>query len=223
MLAVDSRASKFKRPTNRAAEAGSVNEASSVVARSSAVGYAVLRDSCVVEMFTLPEHPRARPLLLARACREALDRGHHSVSLLTSATDPLHEIMVTAGGQWIRHDATRDGIWMYKLLTPDKWISKLYPVLHRRAQEAGINRPIECCLQFPDGGAQFTLTRRSARLAARCEKGADAACSRRDLQQLLASNLRPGEIEFPEPLAAAMHRLFPLEFFWRSTFEWLRL
>lgn len=217
LMAVDPRITP---PANAAA---SDDPASRDPRPAAPIGYAVLRDSCIVEMFTLPGRQRARLLLLARACREALDRGHHTVSLLTPPDDPLHEVMVTAGGQWIRHDASRDGIWMFKLLAPEKWVTKLYPVLHQRSLEGQVPRPFECSFALPEGNVQFMLTRRSARLEKRGKGQTDVRCDKRMLDQLLASNIRPGEIDLPESIAGAVHQLFPLEFFWRSTFEWLRL
>ena len=71
-----------------------------------AVGYAIVRDSCIVEMLTLPGFSAARAMLVARACRDAIDRDHHFVSLHTPAADPMHELMVTAGGSWISDGAS---------------------------------------------------------------------------------------------------------------------
>ena len=190
-----------------------------------AVGYAVVRDSRIIEMFTLPGWEVVRSHLLARACRDAIDRGHHAVSLLTSADDPLHEVLVTAEGQWIRHDATRDGVWMFKLLSAEKWIAKMYPVLHDRAHAASVARPVHIDFVADGENYQFTLTRRSARMEELATQDGAIDCTREELQSLLASNLRQpaNAVGASRKQTRAIDGLFPLELFWRSPFEYLRL
>jgi len=195
------------------------------------VGYAIVRDSCVVEMLTLPGYSTARALLVARACRDAIDRDHHFVSLHTPAADPMHELLVTAGGSWISHGATSGGQWMFKLLAPDRWVERFYPVYHERAREAGIQRPLEIDFALEENTKwRLTLTRRSSRLEPAKTSQTHVQCNWQTFQDLLMSNLT-----FPEALAQgrlrAAHRsiprtlaaLFPPKLFWQSPFELLRL
>ena len=128
-----------------------------------AIGYAVLRDSCLIEMFTLPGFSSARTAMIAQACRDAIDRDHHFVELHTPAVDPMHELLVTAGGSWQRR-LTADGEWMFKLLSPDKWLERLYPVLQQRTHEGELARPLEITFDVDGQIHQLTLTRRSVRL-----------------------------------------------------------
>ena len=194
------------------------------------VGYAVVRDSCIVEMLTLPGHASVRAQLLSQACRDAIDRDHHFVSLHTPAADPMHELLVTAGGSWIADSAASGGRWMLKLLAPDRWIERLYPVLHERARDAGIRRPLEIELAVGDQSQRFTLTRRSSRLEAIPSSPVAVQCNWHGLQDLLTSNLT-----FPEAIAQGRLRtphlsilrtlaaLFPPKLFWQSPFPLLRL
>jgi len=194
------------------------------------VGYAIVRDSCIVEMLTLPGFSSARAKLLARACRDAIDRDHHFVSLHTPAADPMHELLVTAGGSWISHGATSEGQWMLKLLAPDRWVERFYPVLHERAREAGIRRPLEIVFAVGAFKWRLILTRRSSRLEPAASARPHAQCDWQAFQDLLTCNLT-----FPEALAQGRlrtaHRsisrklavLFPPKLFWQSPFELLRL
>jgi hypothetical protein len=194
------------------------------------VGYAVVRDSCIVEMLTLPGYARVRAQLLSQACRDAIDRDHHFVSLHTPAADPMHELLVTAGGSWIADSAASGGQWMLKLLAPDRWVERLYPVLHERARDAGIRRPLEIDLAVGDQCHQLTLTRRSSRLEAIEGSPVAVQCNWHGLQDLLTSNLT-----FPEAIAQGRLRtphlsilrtlaaLFPPKLFWQSPFPLLRL
>jgi GNAT superfamily N-acetyltransferase len=195
-----------------------------------AVGYAVLRDANIVEMFTLPGHSGVRPQLVARACRDAIDRDHHFVSLHTPPTDPLHELLVTAGGTWIPGN-THAGQWMCKLLSPEKWVERLYPQLYRRAREAGIPRPLELGFAVGDHRYRFVFTRRSVRLEHALTLAAvDVTCDAAAFQDLLLSNLAwPAAVERGRlrlenaKIAPVLTALFPPRLFWQSPFEQLRL
>jgi len=194
------------------------------------VGYAIVRDSCIVEMLTLPGYSAVRCSLLVQACRDAIDRDHHFVSLHTPAADPLHELLVTAGGSWIADNAASGGQWMLKLLAPDLWIERLYPLLRERAREAGIQRPLEIDFLVGQHYQRFTLTRRSSRLGPIDNSPVAVQCNWQDWQDLLMSNLT-----FPEAIAQGRLRtphlsllrvlaaLFPPKLFWQSPFPLLRL
>lgn len=195
------------------------------------VGYAVVRGSCVVEMMTLPDHGAVRIQLLARACRDALDRDHHWISLYTPAADPLHELLVTAGGAWISDVTAGEPCWLMKLLSPEKWVERLYPNWHARARAAAIARPIELAFVCNHERWRFTLTRRSARLERNGATPTDhIECRRSALDSLLAGNLlmpqaiADGILKLSDPnLAAPLTKLFPARLFWQSPLELMRL
>jgi predicted acetyltransferase len=221
LLAVERRKPEPSEPAEEGALAGN----------DRVVGYAVVRGSCVVEMMTLPDHAAVRIQLLARACRDAIDRDHHWISLYTPAADPLHELLVTAGGAWISDVTAGEPCWLMKLLAPEKWVERLYPVWHARARAAGISRPIE--LDFVSGHERwrFTLTRRSARLERTAATPSQRIeCRRSALESLLAGNLlmpqaiADGMLKLPAPnLAAPLTALFPARLFWQSPLELMRL
>ena len=194
------------------------------------VGYAVVRDSCIVEMFTLPGHEQARSLLVARACRDAIDRDHHFVSVHTPSADPMHELLITAGGNWIHDSSSTCGQWMMKLLSPEKWVEKLYPLLHQRARASEVARPLEIGFDVDGQAFRLTLTRRSSHLQQGKLPEEHIACSWHWLQNLLTSNLthadlasqirrQPGQRDDIRKLA----QLFPPQLFWQSPFELLWL
>lgn len=238
----EARGSRFE-AHNEAVQPGSLESGSAAAPTTmpdatidKTVGYAVLRDSCIVELFTLPGYESASALLLKRACQDAIDRDHRFVAVHTSSADPLHELLVTAGGQWIRDATTPAGSWMAKLLSPQKWVEKHYSLFHRQARAAGIPRPleIEFRLSPPREEAlalRLTLTRRSARIEPVAEPIEGAiATTWQELQDLLLLNRRwPDEIT--ETLAAGtrgeladtLRALFPNELFWRSPFESIML
>ena len=195
------------------------------------VGYAVIRDSCIIEMLTLSGYEHASGQMVVRACQDAIDRDHHFVSLHTPAADPTHELLVTAGGSWIGGGAALDGQWMLKLLAPDRWVERLYPVLHERARAAGLARPLAIDFAVGDSVERITLTRRSSRLERVTDsRPPDVRCSRQTFQNLLMSNLRFSEARLSGRLsvthagvARTLRELFPPQLFWQSPFPLLRL
>src|SRR6185369_3441832 len=52
-------------------------------AESRIVGYAVVRGSQVLELCCLPGYLRVGPRLLARACQDAIEHDHHTITLHT--------------------------------------------------------------------------------------------------------------------------------------------
>ncbi len=194
------------------------------------VGYAIVRDSCIVEMLTLPGHAAVRSMLLLQACRDAIDHDHHFVSLHTPAADPMHELLVTAGGSWIADSGASSGQAMIKLLAPDRWIERLYPVLQERAREAGIRPPLEIDFAVGEKHQRLTLTRRSARLEPIARSSSAVQCDWLALQDLLTSNLTfpeavvEGRLRTPHlSILRILAALFPPKLLWQSPFPLLRL
>jgi predicted acetyltransferase len=199
-------------------------------AEEQAAGYAVVSGSCIVEMITAPKQSAARVQLLARACREAMDRDHHSISLYTPAADPLHELLVTAGGAWI--DAASNGPrWMVRLLSPERWIERCYPLWRHRARTADVPRPFELGLVTPEASYHLTITRRSSRLEQTSTPPSDQVhCDRPTFDSLLTGNLAipqaiaQGKLRLSRPeLAPPLTALFPARLFWQSPLELMRL
>jgi len=199
--------------------------------REHAAGYAVVSGSSIVEMMTLAKFAAARVQLLARACREAMDRDHHSISLYTPAVDPLHELLVTAGGAWIDDRTAAGPRWMVRLLSPERWVERCYPLWRRRARAAGIARPLELGIVAGDVSYRFTLTRRSSRLEPCASLPAERIeCDKSTFESLLIGNLAlsaaitRGQLKLSHPhLAAPVMALFPPRLFWQSPLELIQL
>lgn len=200
------------------------------LAHQQVVGYAVVRGSAIVEMMTRPEFPAARVHLLARACRDAMDHDHHSIALYTPAADPLHELLVTAGGAWISDNGAGPR-WLFKLLAPERWVERAYPLWRARARAAGVPRPVEFGLSAGEEHYCFTLTRRSSRLERTAQPMDEAVhADRPSLESLLVGNLAVpaatarGQLRLSHPeMAHALAALFPANLFWQSPLEQMRL
>lgn len=197
------------------------------LAQEPAIGYAMIRGSALVEMMTLPHCSGARVQLLAAACREAIDRDHNAVAVYTPATDPLHELLVTAGGRWISDRISRSPRWVMRLLSPERWVDRCYELYRTRAQDAGVARPLEFGIAAGDATYRFALTRRSARLEVTASLPSDwIACERPVFEQLLTGDLAigravtEGRLKLSHAaLESPLTAVFAPRLFWQSSLE----
>lgn len=192
------------------------------------VGYAVTHGSQVLELCCLPGYTRAGPRMLGRACQDAIERDYHTISLHTPACDPLHELMVTAGGTWCS-DRGAVGTLLVKLLDPPRWTEALFPLLRQRAKAAGLKRPCEICFDTGAETHRLVLTRRSSRLIADASAQPQVRCDGATFSSLLIGNLDAAELHANGRLESTGHDvldtlavLFPPALFWQSQFDALR-
>jgi predicted acetyltransferase len=195
------------------------------------MGYAVMCGSNIIEMITSPKAIGARVQLLAQACREAMDRDHHSISLYTPADDSLHELLVTAGGAWIDESSAGGPRWLMRLLSPERWVERCYPLWRHRARAGDVPRPCDLGIDAGEFRYRFSLTRRSSRLERITSLPADhITCDRATFDSLVIGNLAvnaaiaKGKLRLSRPeLAAHLAALFPPQLFWQSSLESMRL
>jgi hypothetical protein len=140
------------------------------------------------------------------------------------SSDPLHELLLAAGGSWSTR--AQGAAWLVKLLDPTRWIEGLYSVLLERAKAAHFARPF--AIGFDTGRCKyrFELTRRSGHLALDARAPSDVTCSPAVMGALLVGNLNVTEarqtdrIHFrDEETAARVAILFPQVAFWQSQFD----
>ncbi len=195
------------------------------------VGYAVTHGAEVIELCCLPEYAAiAAPRLLARACQDAIERDFRTVSLHTPVDDPLHELVVTAGGTWCGNGVSTAEPLLVKLLDAPRWVEAMYPVFRGRAQAAGIDRPCEMSFDVGGGRLRVVLTRRSGRLEVdQSGDPAEVTCDADTFSSLLVGNLHvaqahdAGRLVTADPgVLARLSALFPPVHFWQSPFDVLR-
>jgi hypothetical protein len=156
------------------------------------VGFAVVRQDRIIELLAPPGHESAAVSLLARACREIVERGFHTVSLLLPLENPLHELLLTAGGQWCAADHKPPGRLICKIFQFDRYVERMFATLQRRARTVGIALPCRIALDVDGRPLLFALTRRSARLDRETGAFKDVPrieCSLDALQRLLVGRL----------------------------------
>ncbi len=190
------------------------------------VGYAMTRGSQVVELATLQAFEPFAHSLLERACQDAIEHNHRSVTLHIRRTEPLHKLMISAGGTWNSSKSAGGRTRMFKLLDPTRWIESLRDVLLRRAAAAGLALPLT--ISFASGlrKYRFELTHQASQLRHDCAAIADVRCSLEALGGLFVGNLdstaacAAGQFEvLSERTIAHLAALFPVVTFWQSQFD----
>ncbi|MGE3242311.1 MAG: GNAT family N-acetyltransferase [Pirellulales bacterium] len=189
------------------------------------VGYAATRGSQLVELGTRHDFHRAAGPLLARACQDAIERDHRQISLHVPPADPLHDVLVSAGGSWSTR-ARYGGTWLARLVDPVRWVENLYPVLLERAKSADFARPLAIGFDTGRRKYRFELTRRSGHLHLDDASPSDVTCSPSTMSALMLGNLdldearQTGRVFFrDDEIAARVAALFPKIAFWQSPFD----
>jgi len=131
------------------------------------VGYAVTRGDKILELFSAPERRKALAELLARTCSEAIEHDRQTVLLHAPTGSPLHKVFRKAGGFRHHHESDRGEVYMARLLDPLKLLRRLCGELARRAEEAGVPRPLELGLLVDGKKYQLEITRQGARAVSR--------------------------------------------------------
>lgn len=190
------------------------------------VAFAVICGDQIVELVHRPGHELAGPLLLSRACQDAIERDHRTISLHTRASDPLHELLVTAGGTWQSPTSSHCELLMCKLFDARGWIEHLQPLLCRRATAAGITLPCEIGIHTGDQRYRLRLTDFASRLVPDARAAAEVVCQAEDFGPLLLGNADSRTLERQgklvtrrRELSKTIRALFPPVVYWQSALD----
>ena len=193
---------------------------------TSIVGYAVMREGRILELITSRERPDAGIKLLTRACADAIERDVDPLRLDGPADDPLHSILVAAGGTVSDEASPEDSTAMVKLFDPLGFLCQLAPLIHLRAKASELTLPLELGLLVDGEKHRLLVSRRSARVVRGKLGRSYISCSTVGLSQLLlggrpfgdlvADDLVQPSTRVAEQLAAVM---FPRLAFWLPPFD----
>lgn len=195
------------------------------------LAYAVIRGDHVVELRYRAGHELAGSLLLARVCQDAIEQDHHVLSLHTPATDPLHELLITAGGAW---QTSCDNQLMVKLLNPEAWVEAL--ALSWQSRLAKVEQRIPSVVKFRVGfrvgfhvGKQryrLTISDTGPQLQSGVRTAKDVVCQPATFGALLLgcenprSMIAQGKLDVrSEHIAQLLAILFPPVVYWQSPYD----
>ncbi len=189
------------------------------------VGYAAVRGDRVVELLADPGHPGVSAQLLARACREAIERDVQSLRIFRHGGEDWEDEL---RDDLVQPDELGD-VTMLKVLDPAEFLRRLYPELLERAKAADIDRPCSLQLLVDDRPLRWTLTRRSVKLESTKPTVADLQCTSAQFSQLLlggidlAAAAEAGELRVRNKTAAGLlTTIFPKLELWRPLLDNLR-
>jgi predicted acetyltransferase len=128
------------------------------------VGYAVLRQERVVELFAAPNHPTAAQQLLARACSDIVEHDRQELFLHAPPNHELHKILTATGGTSCRQEMAQNEVFMMKIIDPLKFLNLLASEFEARAKSAGLPRGTELGLQVDDAKWRLVYSRHGFRV-----------------------------------------------------------
>ncbi|MFO0821050.1 MAG: GNAT family N-acetyltransferase [Pirellulales bacterium] len=122
---------------------------------SNIVGYAVVRNCHLVELFAAPERPDAIEHLMTRICGEFIEEDRNDVWLDAAPNHPWYAEMLAAGGELVRPDSEHGHTLMARLFQPLAFLGELAPELTSRVR--GESEWIGAKLALRAGSLQATL------------------------------------------------------------------
>lgn len=114
----------------------------------SIVGYACVRQSRIVELITAERRSDAAEQLLIRICADAREQDGWAMRLDAPPADPLHDVMVAAGGKRGRAENASDEHFMAKVFDPFAVLRELLPTFAARAQASGYSSQWELGIEL---------------------------------------------------------------------------
>ena len=191
------------------------------------VGYAVVKGDQILELMTKPGHPTVARELLGRVCRDAIEHDYHSLVLHAPPQEPLHELLVLAGGSYHRRPAAQHEMFMVSpLVEVATLLARVCDELHLRAKAAELSRPCQLGLQLDDETLSVGLTRRSVKVGPGSLGRNFLRASQVEFLRLLLGHHRlddaiaSGRIECSTPLAAKIAlAVFPNVSLWRPPWD----
>jgi predicted N-acetyltransferase YhbS len=192
------------------------------------VGYAVARDGHIIELVAAPGQHQAALQLLGRACSDAVERDEQLVRIDAPPRDPLHRVVVTAGGQQVIREVDGGELFMAKAFDPLAMLEALRGDLFVRAKSADLAVPNELGLVVGESRRQIVLTRRSAKLVEGKTGRSYLQCSPAALTRLLLGHARVADEHASGRLVASTRValetagiLFPQQSLWYPPLDYL--
>ena len=203
------------------------NNASSQQAEKNILGYAVVHGDQILEMRYRPGHESAGSLLLARICRDSIEQDRRELTLQAPANDPLHELIITAGGSWITPDNKQDECFMMKLLNPEKWVQAMNSHWRSRLVQSRLPLPLALNFSVDNHPYKLSVSNLSARLQTTTTHSNEIVCQSdvfgalllgcQDVRQLMNCNK---VVVKNNQLKQQLEELFTSVIYWQSPLDW---
>jgi hypothetical protein len=190
------------------------------------VGYAVTQEGRILEITHAANHFEAAIQLLGRACSDAIEKDFVRVRLDAPPAQPLHQLLVQAGGSRCYHEADKGLVFMANIFKPRRFLKLIAEDLARRAKEAGLPRPSQLGLLINGDKYRLSVSRRTVELVPGTLGRSYLRCSLYEFNQLLMGHLDVEEMvaagrftvstRVAKEMAQAFFPRFPL---WRPPWD----
>ena len=121
--------------SKKAAKRGRPRSGTEIVRPAHVVAYAVLRADHVLELAAHNGESAFSKPLLNRICADAMERGHHEITLHAQPDDPTHSWFRAAGCSTQLVDNLRGVFLLGKVLDAEHLLRVMLPLLTRRVKE----------------------------------------------------------------------------------------
>ena len=105
------------------------------------VGYAIVKHGRILELMTDGSREDIVPDLLERICSDVIEQKDVPVRLDAPDGDPLHELMINAGGEFLRRTVVGGEVILSKVFNPLTLLKQVRHLLNDRAQQAKVSLP----------------------------------------------------------------------------------
>ncbi len=181
-------------------------------------GYVVRRRGHLLEVVVDRHRPAPLARLLRRHARDAIERGDHAVYVHGLRGQLVHQWFSAWGGL---SRSVVDAPWGAVLLSPERWLERIYPTLRSRAKHADLSLPLEITLGEPGAAWRLIVSRRSAHWEPLEGAAPQAMFSAGGIQALLLG-AAPPTAQPPSgdaPAITVLNTLFPRQEWGVTTFD----
>lgn len=137
---------------------------SSASGKERIVGYAVTRNSQIVELLTATGHPDAAKQLVRLACQDAIEQDFHVIRMHGPEHSPLHAVFVQAGGSFHAREQLPGETMLVWLPDKPRHVERIGSELATRARAAAIDTPFELGVEVDGQVQQLRIRPRKVQL-----------------------------------------------------------
>jgi hypothetical protein len=163
---------------------------------------------------------------LARACGDSIERNRQTIAVEAPPGDPLHQLIVEAGGQSNASESDGGEVLMVKVLDPARLVKAIEPDLVERSRAANLPAATELGLLVDGVKDALVVTRRTARLTHGRLGRSYVIAKRNEFTRLLLGHNDAAESAQQERLGPSTQialetarALFPRLPLWRPTWD----
>jgi predicted acetyltransferase len=128
------------------------------------LGYAIVHDGQILELMTDGSRDDIATGLLERICGDVIEQTDMPIRLDAPHNNPLHEMLLNAGGQYYQRTVAGGEVILAKVLKPLALTKQLRHQFNSRVRAGGLDLPLELGLCIDGKKYTLNITPRSAKV-----------------------------------------------------------